>query len=354
MRRIDKVAFAVLLPLLVACSDQSALSGKVVDNFGKPLSGVVVTIENTELSATTDKEGVYSLRYVPGAFRISFGADGHSPRTLELDIKSSEKVPLKTVELFRMPPPGGIFLIGKDDYLPLAKEAVAIVDLPARALESENSYLVRLSSRSVLDVPEKEMTTFVDTTSSQSAAIILSGSWGGTSHSTPLSTKWDVAFKNVVTEKRSGYVLRQLMIEKRDMALGKRVCFVQYGKGSFGESELLAGPDRAHCLNPTAVVKCKEDNVKSSIEELSNNLLKNLMDKFRDARIGYQGLRRNEETVEFSVRDRERFNDALRIVADIIKAPVEEALYYSLNEVSDTYLRIGVVDNRELPNMCKS
>lgn len=69
---------------LCLCVDNqlSLLTGKVLDEKGKAISGAAVSIGDLFLTATTDKSGKYSLDVPPGGWTVSVNAPGY---------KSSEK-----------------------------------------------------------------------------------------------------------------------------------------------------------------------------------------------------------------------------------------------------------------------
>ena len=57
--------FIVLFSTSSSFSQNGKLSGKVTDDFGNPLFGVNLTIENTNKGSSTDFEGNYSINDVP-------------------------------------------------------------------------------------------------------------------------------------------------------------------------------------------------------------------------------------------------------------------------------------------------
>ena len=61
----------ILLLSLFLFSCSKYKEGEVRDNFGKPVNGVMVSIENSNFKSFTDPNGNYKLDYVPGELSSS-------------------------------------------------------------------------------------------------------------------------------------------------------------------------------------------------------------------------------------------------------------------------------------------
>jgi len=125
MPRIHRnIARASALILLIAgftgCK-RAEVTGNVLDNFGKPLSGATLTVDKTTFTATTDNEGSYKVGYVPGKVLVTISKPGYLSQNLDLDIATETKYPAKTLTLYKLPAGRGIFYYGPSDYIPLTQ-----------------------------------------------------------------------------------------------------------------------------------------------------------------------------------------------------------------------------------------
>lgn len=68
-------------------SGKTAISGKVLDSFNRPLVGASVTIEKTTFKATTDANGDYRIGYVPGTVALVVSMPGYTDVTLDLNLR---------------------------------------------------------------------------------------------------------------------------------------------------------------------------------------------------------------------------------------------------------------------------
>lgn len=103
--------------IVTLASTVPALVGKVFDNFGKPLPGVSVTVRDTKFSSATDKQGNYSLGYVPGSIHVEFSKQGYYPSSLQLQIATAAQYPVKDIPLYEQLPSVGIFHVGESTYV---------------------------------------------------------------------------------------------------------------------------------------------------------------------------------------------------------------------------------------------
>ncbi len=99
---------------------QGVLTGRVVDNFGKPLAGVTARVLGSALLATTNSDGYFRLPYVPGQFRVHLALEGYDSEEFGLDLAQPATYPLDDRTLARAPPANSVYLWGKDDWLPIA------------------------------------------------------------------------------------------------------------------------------------------------------------------------------------------------------------------------------------------
>jgi hypothetical protein len=103
-------------PLPSIPAGQGVLTGRVLDNFDRPLAGVRITIIGSTFSTESDAEGRYQIAYVPGEIRLAFTKSGHDEERRTLTIGAVATYPVEEVSLIRVPPGDCLFRIGSDDY----------------------------------------------------------------------------------------------------------------------------------------------------------------------------------------------------------------------------------------------
>jgi TonB-linked SusC/RagA family outer membrane protein len=74
---------------------QTAISGKVTDQDGLPLSGVTVTVKDTRITVATDASGSFSLQLPAGATTLVFSYVGYEEQEVTINGQSSIAVQLK-------------------------------------------------------------------------------------------------------------------------------------------------------------------------------------------------------------------------------------------------------------------
>ena len=75
---LKAVKIVLIFLIIFSCNSSAKIKGKVVNFNNEGLSGVLVKIENTALSAATDQNGNYEIKLVPGVFKIIYEKDGFS------------------------------------------------------------------------------------------------------------------------------------------------------------------------------------------------------------------------------------------------------------------------------------
>ncbi len=82
MRRI--CCLFVMFTVLITAAEMGRLRGRIIDEYGEPLVGVNVMVENTELGAATDENGEYVVPFVPiGYHKITASCIGYNTITKE-------------------------------------------------------------------------------------------------------------------------------------------------------------------------------------------------------------------------------------------------------------------------------
>jgi hypothetical protein len=100
---------------------QGLLTGKVLDNFGNPIAGVLIKNHNSQFTGTTAADGTYSLPYVPGKLLLGYHHADHYFLKLSLDIATAATYPIDDMVMFRRAPTAGLFALTELDYMPLAR-----------------------------------------------------------------------------------------------------------------------------------------------------------------------------------------------------------------------------------------
>ncbi len=78
------------------------LQGQVTDSSGKPIAGVMVMPVSTdnppqavpEMAVMTNEEGRYEWTLTPGAYTLTFNAEGYAPATQDVNVKPDQPTTL--------------------------------------------------------------------------------------------------------------------------------------------------------------------------------------------------------------------------------------------------------------------
>lgn len=95
----------------------------VRDNFNQPLPGVEVRVAGTQLKASTNGNGEYSLGYAPGKFSVIYAKSGYTDHSREFEVSESVEVPVDEVGLWKVPQNEGLSYMGSRDYITIESEA---------------------------------------------------------------------------------------------------------------------------------------------------------------------------------------------------------------------------------------
>ncbi len=106
---------------------EPVIVGEVIDNFGHPVQGAVLTIRDSAFRATTNERGAFSLPYAPGTFTFRIEADHCAPFARELQVTQAMRYPLGTKMLFRIPDesPSTALVATTEGYRPIDRETLA-------------------------------------------------------------------------------------------------------------------------------------------------------------------------------------------------------------------------------------
>lgn len=98
--------------LVLACGNRG-MHGTVLDPFGDGVEGVVVDIVGTKFSATTGRDGHYSLDYAPGEFTVEFRREGYTSTSKTFTVSQKGPLPVEDVVLYPVPDEPGIYYLGE-------------------------------------------------------------------------------------------------------------------------------------------------------------------------------------------------------------------------------------------------
>ncbi|MDR4510033.1 MAG: carboxypeptidase-like regulatory domain-containing protein [Candidatus Brocadiaceae bacterium] len=112
------VIFAVK-PLSLHAFETGALSGRVIDGFGEQISfaDVAITSGGSISKITTDSSGNFSVFYSPGDIKLTIKKKGYVPAEQFYMIEEGNDLNLGDIVIWRIPPSGGLFVVGPDDYI---------------------------------------------------------------------------------------------------------------------------------------------------------------------------------------------------------------------------------------------
>jgi hypothetical protein len=94
MQKILLVVCILLFPLL-AVAQQREVSGIVTDAAGKRLPFASVYAENSTLNTLANEGGFYTLRLVPGSYKLIFGQIGKQQQSVQVDLRKDTIVNIK-------------------------------------------------------------------------------------------------------------------------------------------------------------------------------------------------------------------------------------------------------------------
>lgn len=124
-RALNLFGLLVFACLGAGCEQRAVISGQVVDNFGAPVEGASVQADDAWFSTTTGPMGQYELRHSAGTFTMHFAKPGYADANIPLTLTAGTQRALDPVPLIALPPDGGLFLQGLQEYIPLARATVS-------------------------------------------------------------------------------------------------------------------------------------------------------------------------------------------------------------------------------------
>lgn len=136
-RNAKFASICCVILLAAAGCERATVHGTVVDERGQLLPGVIVTVERTREQDLSDAMGAYSIQFRPrGTHILHYQKTGFTPAMLELSIDSPRAVQANAVEMWRVPPNPGVFILRNYRY-----ESTTPVEIePLSIYEAGNLY----------------------------------------------------------------------------------------------------------------------------------------------------------------------------------------------------------------------
>jgi hypothetical protein len=118
-----------LLLLLIACSNEKTLTGRVTDVWGKPLSGATVVVEGVVERYNTDGGGLFVVNVDRelALTQVMVGKGGYIKSIQPVVGGAEEEVPRIDVKLYPEPEKPGFYGVGRDAYVHLKTSKVVMV-----------------------------------------------------------------------------------------------------------------------------------------------------------------------------------------------------------------------------------
>lgn len=119
------LAICVVVMMLSGCKGK--IQGQIIDNFGQPVAGVSIGIENSGYQTTSNGKGAFRLEYAPGLFKLVLNKDGYVGVQQELNLADDSGYKMGEVRMVRFQTLRGVAV---DNFgVPLANATVEIIDL---------------------------------------------------------------------------------------------------------------------------------------------------------------------------------------------------------------------------------
>lgn len=138
-KKVSVISLALFACLLGACG-RKHVQGIVKDPFGNTIDSVSVQVVKSTFTALTNKNGEYSVDYVPGTFVMRFSKQGYTTQNMELTIQQKMRFPADTVIMYPIPESQGIFLIGEKELIELQPVRVASSQMQISWMSMRYSY----------------------------------------------------------------------------------------------------------------------------------------------------------------------------------------------------------------------
>jgi hypothetical protein len=242
MKRV--IVLMVFSLVLVSCK-RARIQGKIFDGFGKPVSDAIIKVKGTQYSDRTDRNGSYSIKYVPGEVSVLVSKQGYTDTTFSANIATETTYPAEPLTIFEIPKDNIIYSMYHEKYIPVSKCSVVKQNYSNgdwMGMSQTDIYYVNVDESSILkikkqdsvdyflDCDPKNQTLFKLIKDSQNRSIILSRSTGGGAFGLALGDYREQ--RQIIKEDylffKNNVVLRKMKLDVGDYA------FAQYNNGENG------------------------------------------------------------------------------------------------------------------------
>ena len=140
--------------IFYGCS-KTAIEGRVIDGFGKPVQGATVKIIGTQFTSQTDESGEYSVSYVPGDISVSITKSGFTDASYSLKIATESTFPAEATTIYEIPEANGMFIISDGVYKPLTPGKIQIMkDISQNYINTREqfTYYIDFNQQDILSI----------------------------------------------------------------------------------------------------------------------------------------------------------------------------------------------------------
>lgn len=114
------ISIILLTTLVFTSCKNTVIEGKVLDGFGQPVKEATVKVDGTQFTAQTNRDGEYSVGYVPGDIKVIISKQGYTDTSFSVKISTEAKFPAAAVTIFKIPQSDSLFLMDGTKYSSLS------------------------------------------------------------------------------------------------------------------------------------------------------------------------------------------------------------------------------------------
>ncbi len=144
MQRFPGLMAAFLaLGSLTGCgivAPRAVIVGQVVDQAGRPLEGVAVTVHQSAYAATTGADGRYEVDFAPGAFVVQYAKPGMTTIRVNHTIQAATEFPAANIELLTIPSDPGLYWLSDGGPVLLERAGIERQNVSEGFFSSEHKY----------------------------------------------------------------------------------------------------------------------------------------------------------------------------------------------------------------------
>lgn len=147
MKKLLLVCYVLFqLTLYVSAQGTGSISGRITDENGKYLPGTGITIENTNLGAVSDREGIYSFTGLQdGSYTVKVSFVGYLPQTHEVNLVRTAVLDIKLMPSAIMTDEVLVNATRAGEHTPLAYSTIDRESLKKFSSAQDMPYLLSLT-----------------------------------------------------------------------------------------------------------------------------------------------------------------------------------------------------------------